>query len=49
MSAEKIALAMSARAVGVGAYSITVDGETGDMSSPRLPASFGELGDLTYD
>ncbi len=49
MSAEKIGLAMSARLVGVGAYSIKVDGETGDMSSPRLLASFGELGGLTQD
>jgi len=45
-SAEKIA---SARSLGVGAYSVMVDSETGDMSSPRLLAAFGEVGDLTQD
>ena len=48
-SAEKIALAMSGRSIGVGAYSVMVDSETGDMSSPRLLAGFGEVGDLTQD
>jgi len=28
---------------------ITVDGETGETSSPRLLASFGKVGDLTRD
>ncbi len=40
---------MSARSLGVGAYSVMVDSETGDMSSPRLLAAFGEVGDLTQD
>lgn len=48
-SAERIASAMSARSLGVGAYSVMVDSETGDMSSPRLLAAFGEVGDLTQD
>jgi hypothetical protein len=48
-SAEKIASAMSSRSIGVGAYSVMVDSETGDMSSPKLLVSFGEVGDLTQD
>ncbi|MDE1993132.1 MAG: hypothetical protein KGI75_11570 [Rhizobiaceae bacterium] len=45
-SAEKIALAMAARFVGVAAYAVMVDEETGDMSSPRLLAKHGEIADL---
>ncbi|GAC1040846.1 hypothetical protein [Rhizobium sp. No.120] len=45
-SAEKIASAMAARFVGVAAYAVMVDEETGDMSSPRLLAKHGEIADL---
>jgi hypothetical protein len=45
-SAEKIACSMSARFVGVAAYAVMVDEETGDMSSPRLLARHGEIADL---
>lgn len=47
VSAEKIATAMSARHIGVAAYSVQVDEESGDMSSPRLLIQFGETADLT--
>ncbi len=46
MSAEKIATAMSARHIGVAAYSVQVDEESGDMTSPRLLIQFGETADL---
>ena len=46
-SAEKIATAMSARHLGVAAYSIQVDEESGDMPSPKLIIAFGETADLT--
>ena len=45
-SAEKIATAMSTRHIGVAAYSVQVDEESGDMSSPRLIVGFGETADL---
>ncbi|MDL2398555.1 hypothetical protein [Rhizobium mayense] len=45
-SAEKIASSMSARFVGVAAYAVMVDEETGDMTSPRLLARHGEIADL---
>ena len=45
-SAEKIAGAMADRFVGVAAYSVIVDEETGDMTSPRLLARHGEIADL---
>ncbi|MGM4913370.1 hypothetical protein [Rhizobiales bacterium] len=45
-SAEKIAASMSDRFVGVAAYAVMVDEETGDMSSPRLLAKHGEIADL---
>jgi hypothetical protein len=44
--AEKIASSMSARFIGVAAYAVMVDEETGDMSSPRLLARHGEIADL---
>ncbi|NML73974.1 hypothetical protein HHL25_07545 [Rhizobium sp. S-51] len=47
VSAEKIATAMSARHIGVAAYSVQVDEESGDMTSPRLLVQFGETADLT--
>lgn len=46
ISAEKIALAMSERFIGVAAYAVTVDEETGDMTAPRLLARHGEIADL---
>jgi hypothetical protein len=46
VSAEKIALSMSARFVGVAAYAVMVDEESGDMTSPRLLAQHGEIADL---
>jgi hypothetical protein len=46
VSAEKIALAMSERFVGVAAYAVLVDEETGDMTAPRLLARHGETADL---
>ena len=48
-SAEKIATAMSARHLGVAAYSIQVDEESGDMNSPKLIIAFGETADLTVN
>lgn len=45
-SAEKIALAMASRFIGVAAYSVMVDDETGDMTSPRLLSKHGEIADL---
>ncbi|MFJ6323204.1 MULTISPECIES: hypothetical protein [unclassified Rhizobium] len=46
VSAEKIASAMSDRFVGVAAYAVMVDEETGDMTSPRLLVKHGEISDL---
>ena len=46
VSAEKIASAMAERFVGVAAYAVMVDEETGDMTSPRLLARYGEIADL---
>lgn len=45
-SAEKIAAAMADRFVGVAAYAVEVDEESGDMTSPRLLVKFGEIADL---
>jgi hypothetical protein len=45
-SAEKIAGSMADRFIGVAAYAVMVDEETGDMSSPRLLARHGEIGDI---
>lgn len=45
-AAERIAEAMSGRFVGVAAYAVMVDMESGDMSSPRLLCQFGETADL---
>lgn len=46
-SAERIAASMASRFVGVAAYAVMVDEESGDMSEPRLLAQFGEIVDLT--
>ncbi|MDQ1183604.1 hypothetical protein [Agrobacterium larrymoorei] len=48
-SAEKIAAAMAPRNVGVAAYSVTVDEESGDMANPRLLVSHGQIADLMPD
>lgn len=45
-AAEKIATAMAARHIDVAAYSVQVDEESGDMSSPKLIIGFGETADL---
>ncbi len=45
-SAEKIASAMATRFIGVAAYAVMVDEETGDMTAPRLLARHGEIADL---
>ncbi|MBD8555712.1 hypothetical protein IFT84_14485 [Rhizobium sp. CFBP 8762] len=45
-SAERIAAAMADRFVGVAAYAVQVDSETGDMSSPRILGAHGEIPDL---
>ncbi len=45
-SAEKIAAAMAERHVGVAAYSVQVDEESGVMTSPRVLVQFGETADL---
>jgi hypothetical protein len=46
-SAEKIAGAMASRHLGVAAYAIMVDEESGDMTAPRLLVSHGEISDIT--
>jgi len=48
-SAEKIAGAMASRNIGVAAYAVIVDEESGDMASPRLLVSHGEIADLMPD
>ena len=45
-SAEKIATAMAPRFVGIAAYAVIVDEETGDMTSPRLLISLGDIAEL---
>jgi len=45
-AAEKIATAMAPRHIGVAAYSVQVDEESGDMTSPKLIIGFGETTDL---
>ncbi len=46
VSAEKIASSMASRFVGVAAYAVMVDEETGDMTSPRLLSQHGEIADI---
>ncbi|CDM58629.1 hypothetical protein LPU83_2978 [Rhizobium favelukesii] len=46
ISAEKIATSMASRFVGVAAYAVMVDEETGDMSSPRLIVRHGDIADI---
>lgn len=45
-SAEKIANAMAGRHIGVAAYAVQVDEESGDMMEPRLIINIGETADL---
>ncbi|MFK0385012.1 hypothetical protein [Agrobacterium sp. NPDC090273] len=45
-SAEKIASGMASRNIGVAAYAVTVDEESGDMANPRLLVQHGEIADL---
>ncbi|MCA1492736.1 hypothetical protein I6F11_17585 [Ensifer sp. NBAIM29] len=46
-SAERIAAAMAPRFVGVAAYAVMVDLESGDMADPRLLCKYGEVADVT--
>lgn len=46
VSAEKLAAAMAPRVIGVAAYAVMVDEETGDMASPRLISQHGETTDI---
>ncbi|MDP9561042.1 UNVERIFIED_ORG: hypothetical protein J2740_002231 [Rhizobium nepotum] len=48
-SAEKIASAMASRHIGVAAYAVTVDEESGSMTNPRLLVSHGQIFDLMPD
>jgi hypothetical protein len=43
VSAERIATAMADRHPVIAAYSVMVDTETGDMTSPELIISFGDI------
>lgn len=46
-AAERMASSMSTRFVGVGAYAVMVDTETGDMTSPHTLVVFGEVPDAS--
>lgn len=48
-SAEKMASAMAPHHVGVAAYAVTVDEESGTMANPRLLVSHGQIADLMPD
>lgn len=48
-SAEKMASAMAPRHIGVAAYAVTVDEESGSMANPRLLVSHGQIADLMPD
>ncbi|RRY09043.1 MULTISPECIES: hypothetical protein [Brucella] len=48
-AAEKLALAMSSRFVGVAAYAVKVDTESGDMMEPKLITKFGSTIDIMAD
>lgn len=48
-SAEKMASAMASRHIGVAAYAVTVDEESGSMANPRLLVSHGQIADLMPD
>lgn len=48
-SAEKIAASMASRHIGVAAYAVIVDEESGSMANPRLLVSHGQIADLMPD
>lgn len=48
-SAEKMASSMASRYIGVAAYAITVDEESGSMTNPRILVSHGQIADLMPD
>lgn len=48
-SAEKIASSMATRCLGVAAYAVTIDEESGSMMNPRLLVSHGQIADLMPD
>lgn len=48
-SAEKMAGAMAPRHIGVAAYAVTVDEESGSMANPRLLVQHGQIADLMPD
>lgn len=48
-SAEKMANAMAPRHIGVAAYAVTVDEESGSMANPRLLVSHAQISDLMPD
>ncbi|MGR9505053.1 hypothetical protein [Rhizobium leguminosarum] len=45
-AAARLAGTMAARFVGVAAYAVMVDMESGDMSSPRILCQYGEVADI---
>ncbi|MCV9907355.1 hypothetical protein OIV19_06965 [Brucella sp. HL-2] len=45
-AAARTASRMAERHLGVAAYAVMVDLESGDMSEPRLLCKFGEVADL---
>lgn len=47
--AIKIATSMSERFIGVVAYAVQVDEESGDMNAPRVLIKLGEVPDLSDD
>ncbi len=48
-SAEKMASAMAPRHIGVAAYAVTVDEESGSMANPRLLIQRGQIADRIPD
>ena len=48
-SAEKMASAMAPRHIGVAAYAVTVEEESGSMANPRLLVQHGQIADLMPD
>ncbi|MGV1950131.1 hypothetical protein ACQZ44_04860 [Agrobacterium vitis] len=48
-SAEKMAGTMAERYIGLAAYAVTIDEESGGMANPRLLVSHGQISDLMPD
>ncbi|PZP49606.1 MAG: hypothetical protein DI595_13205 [Agrobacterium fabrum] len=48
-SAEKMAGTMALRHIGVAAYAVTLDEESGNMANARLLVSHGQIADLMPD